>query len=380
MRIHPVIALILGITVAACDDAIDPSAPGTLVVSTTTNGNDPDTDGYLLTIDGVHSVTLDASGTIETELTPGRHTLRLLGVAEHCSVASATSLDVHVPPRGAASFAFTISCLATGARITTTSTGLDIDPNGFRIVVDGTGRETIGTNQSVLTRIDPGERTISLTAVAPNCAVEGPSPRAVAIVDHEVASIEFEVVCRATTGVIKVSVDASGIDADGSYVAMVDGRMESHFQRGSPAYIALVPPGDHVVSLRPPSTCSAEDDEQPASVSAGGLTRDTVDITFSVSCVSNTGTLRITAPTTGSIPARPYSVWECSDDFYYCYYPNFLGYLTPTDTLITQVISGTLSLSLSDVPARCDITYPSGPLTLAPGDTLDVDFQIRCPT
>ena len=380
MRIHPVIALIVGIPVAACDDAIDPSAPGTLVVSTTTEGNDPDTDGYLLTIDGVRSVALDASGTIETELTPGRHTLRLLGVAEHCSVASPTSLNVNVPPRGSAAVAFTISCLATGARITTTTTGLDIDSHGFRIVVDGTDRGTIGTNDSVLTRINPGERTIALTAVASNCTLEGSSLRTVAIVDREVASIEFEVVCRATTGVIKVSVDASGMDADGSYLAMVDGAMESHLQRGSPAYIALVPPGDHVVSLRPPSNCSVEDDEQPASVSAGELTRDTVDITFSVSCVLSTGTLRITAPTTGSIPARPYSVWECHDYYYYCYFPDLLGHLTPSGTLITQVIAGTHSLLLYDVPARCNVSYPPMPLTLEPGDTLDVEFQVRCST
>ena len=378
MRIHPVIALIVGMTVTSCDDAIDPSAPGTLVVSTTTEGNDPDTDGYLLTIDGAVSVALDPTGTIEAELTPGRHTLRLLGVAEHCSVASPTSLNVNVPPRGSASVAFTVRCLATGARITTTSTGLDIDSNGFRIAVDGTDRGTIGTNDSVLTRINPGERTIALTAVASNCTLEGSSPRTVAIVDREVASIEFEVVCRATTGVIKVSVDASGMDADGTYLAMVDGAEKSHLYRGSPANIALVPPGDHVVSLRAPANCFVEDDEQPASVSAGELTRDTVDITFSVSCVPNMGTLRITAPTTGSIPAGPYSVWDCYDVL--CYYDDLLGNLTPNGTLITRVGAGTHSLLLYDVPARCDVSYPPTPLTLLPGDTLDVEFQVRCST
>jgi len=378
MRIHPVIALIVGITVTSCDDAIDPSAPGTLVVSTTTDGDDPDTDGYLLTINGTESVALDPTGTIEAELTPGRHTLRLLGVAEHCSVSSPTSLHVNVPPRGTASVAFTISCLATGARITTTSTGLDIDSNGFRIVVDGTDRGPIGTNDSVLTRINPGDRTIALTAVASNCTLEGSSLRTVAIVDREVASIEFEVVCKATTGVIKVSVEASGIDAEGSYLAMVDGAMESPLQPGSPAYIALVPPGDHVVSLQPPSNCSVEDDDQLASVSAGELTRDTVDLTFSVSCVLNSGTLRITAPTTGRVPAGQYSVWDCY--YFYCYYPEFLGNLAPNDTLITRVIAGSHSLLLYDVPARCDVSYPPTPLTLLPGDTLDVEFQVRCST
>ena len=380
MRIHPVIALIVGMTVTSCDDAIDPSAPGTLVVSTTTGGNDPDTDGYLLTIDGAESVALDPTGTIEAELTPGRHTLRLLGVAEHCSVASPTSLHVNVPPRGTASVAFTISCLATGARITTTSTGLDIDSDGFRLVVDGTDRGTIGPNDSVLTRINPGDRTIALTAVASNCTLEGSSPRTVAIVDREVASIEFEVVCRATTGVIKVSVETSGMDAEGSYLALVDGARESQLQRGSPAYIALVPPGDHIVSLLPPSNCAVEDDEQPASVSAGELARDTVEITFSVSCVPNSGTLRISAPTTGRMPADQYSVWDFDCYDFYCYSMEFLGNLAPNDTLLVRGVAGTHSLLLSDVPARCDVSYPPTPLTLLPGDTLDVEFQVRCST
>jgi len=379
MRIHAVIALAVGITVASCDDAIDPSAPGTLVVSTTTDGNDPDPDGYLLTIDGAESVALDPTGSIEAELSPGRHTLRLLGVAEHCSVASATSLEVDVLPRGATSVAFEISCLMTGAQITTTTTGLDIDPDGFRIVVDGTDRGTAGSNTSVLTRMDPGDRTISLTAIASNCALDGPSTRSVTILDRQVASIEFEIVCTARTGVIAVMVEAGGVDTETASTATVDGAMASFVQPGIPAYLEPVPPGDHVVALIPPSNCSVEHNEQLAAVTAGELIRDTVEITFSVNCVLNTGTLRITAPTTGNAPAGPYSVWDCFD--FYCYwYPVLLGHLAPNDTLHVRVTAGGHSLLLYDVPARCDISYPPTPLTLVPGDTLDVEFQVRCST
>jgi hypothetical protein len=376
MRIHAGIALIVGITVASCDDALDPSAPGTLVVSTVTDGNDPDTDGYLLTIDGAESVALDPTGTTEAELSPGRHTLRLLGVAEHCSVASATSLEVNVPPRGATSVAFEISCLLTGARITTATTGLDIDPDGFRIAVDGSDRGTVGSNDAVLTRMDPGNRTISLTAVASNCTLEGPSSRSVAVLDRQVASIAFEVVCTAATGVIKVVVEATGIDLESASTATVDGAMASFVQPGGPAYLEPVQPGDHIVALVPPSNCSIEDDEQPASVTAGGQARDTVEVTFAVHCVLNTGTLRVAAPTTGSIPAGQYSVWECHD--FYCYYADLLGHLSPNDTLSVRVTAGSHSLLLYDVPARCDVSYPPTPLTLAPGDTLDVEFQVRC--
>ena len=83
---------------AACDaDAGDigqPSTDGTLVVSTSTEGEDPDQDGYLLTVDGADSLALDPTGTAEVDVATGRHTLRLLGVADHCSVTPESPLEV----------------------------------------------------------------------------------------------------------------------------------------------------------------------------------------------------------------------------------------------------------------------------------------------
>ena len=64
MRTHPILLLAVGLTLAACDDSGGPSTgspttDGTLVVSTSTGGDDPDQDGYLLTVDGVDSLVLD---------------------------------------------------------------------------------------------------------------------------------------------------------------------------------------------------------------------------------------------------------------------------------------------------------------------------------
>ena len=137
MRTHPILLLTIGLTLAACDDSGGPSdgeppTDGTLVVSTATGGSDPDQDGYLLTVDGVDSVALDPTGTAEVDLPEGHYTLRLLGVAEHCSVAPGTPLEVDVPLQDTTSVAFEVNCPVTGARITTTTTGLDLDPDGYR--------------------------------------------------------------------------------------------------------------------------------------------------------------------------------------------------------------------------------------------------------
>ena len=90
-----------GLTLAACDDSGGPPTStlrrwdaGRVHVH---RGNDPDPDGYLLTVDRVDSLVLDPTGTTQIDLPAGQHTLQLLGVAEHCSVTPATTLEVDVP-------------------------------------------------------------------------------------------------------------------------------------------------------------------------------------------------------------------------------------------------------------------------------------------
>ena len=55
---------------------------------------------------------------------------------------------------------------------------------------------------------------------------------------------------------------------------------------GLPAYMAPVPPGDHIVSLIAPAPCSVNTGPQSVTVTRGSLTRDTVEVDFSVTCVS----------------------------------------------------------------------------------------------
>jgi len=94
MRAHPILLLAVGLTWAGCDDAGTlPSGDGTLVVSTSTAGDDPDPDGFQLTIDAIDSLALLPSGTAEVALSAGRHTLSLLDVASHCSVTPAATLE-----------------------------------------------------------------------------------------------------------------------------------------------------------------------------------------------------------------------------------------------------------------------------------------------
>jgi hypothetical protein len=380
MRTQPIL-LAVGLTLAACEDSGRPSTGGTLVVATSTVGNEPDRDGYLLTVDGVDSLPLDPTGSFEIELPTGQHTLRLLGMAAQCSVSPETPLDVEIPAGETTSVAFEITCSATGVRVRVRTSGLDFDVfDGYHLEVDGTDRGTLPTGGTVFTRLDPGSRTIALTGLAPNCTIDGPDSHTVTVVDAEITPVEFVVVCTATSGVIGVLVDASGPDMDRSYQGMVDGSRSFSVRPGRRAYLTAVSAGDHVVSLAAPANCSVEGDRQSVTVAVGGLIRDTVEVAFSVTCVPRVpGRLRITAPTTGPIPTAPYSVWICRENCM-SYGSTFLGALVPNDTLVSNPQPGRYGLLLRDVPGRCNVqgNAQSFSFTVTYDATIDIEYRVRC--
>ena len=375
IRTHLSLVLAGGLTLAACDETGGPLTIGTLVVSTSTGGTDPDPDGYQLTVDGLGSHHLDPTGTAEVDVAPGRHALRLLGVAGHCSVAPEAALEVDVPSGSTTPVAFEVSCPATGARIRTTTTGLDLDPDGYRVEVDGTDLGILPRYGTVLTRLDPGSRTIVLTGLTPNCTVSGSGSQTVILVVAEVAPIEFAVVCTATSGVIGVTISGSGSGVP--FEPIVDGATLSPVGPGGLAYYGGVPPGDHVVSLAAPDACSVETDPQEVTVTAGGLIRDTVEVTFSATCPAN---VRITAPTTGTIPDDKYDVYACTG--FYCYYDydiRFLGKLDPNGVLFRHLPSGTYHIFMF-VPPNCvpQRRQSDDEFTVVAGHRLDVVLPVAC--
>jgi hypothetical protein len=190
------------------------------------------------------------------------------------------------------SVAFEITCSATGVRITTTTTGLDFDPSdGYRLEVDGTDRGILPTAGTVLTRLDPGSRTIALTGLMPNCALDGSGSQTVTIVETEVVSIEFAIECTATSGVIRVVV--TGGTTGIMYQATVDGASPFQVGSGGHVYVRGIAAGDHLVSITAPTNCPIRPNQQSVRVTAGNLIRDTVEVSFSATACTGSGTIRV---------------------------------------------------------------------------------------
>ena len=79
--------------------------------------------GFDLTIDGVDSVVLRPTDRIAVTVPVGRHALELVGVAEQCSVAPSTPLDVDIAVGDPIPVAFAIDCALVGAAVTIGTTG-----------------------------------------------------------------------------------------------------------------------------------------------------------------------------------------------------------------------------------------------------------------
>jgi hypothetical protein len=374
------ILFLLAMGLASCDDG--PSLPGTLVVSTATTGNAPDEDGYLLTLDGVHTATLGPTDTASLDVPSGRHALRLVGVAEHCIVAPDLPVQIDIEPSGTTPVAFDVDCQTTGARVTVTTSGLDLDQDGYRLVVDGVYRQAAPANGTIVALLGVGRHIITLQGHADNCAMDGADSQTVTVGGEQLVSVMFAVSCRAESGVIRVSL-APGDDVEGSHEVMLDRSAHQSLAPGHFAYFTRVTPGDHVMSLTSPDHCQADVAELPATVTAGGLVRDTVEVVFQVGCEPTR--LRISAPTTGSVPSGRYTAWGCDFRVDYCYYYGYryLGPVPPNGTLLVRLDPGQeYIVLLQDLPARCNVTgpHPVNSPPAQPGDTASVEFPVECST
>ena len=197
----------------------------------------------------------------------------------------------------------------------------------------------------------------------------------------------------AASGAIAISIDASGPGVNGLFRVTLDGTEPFYVPPGGPHYMTDMSAGEHVVSLIGPANCLVETGPLSVTVTVGSLARDTVEVTFSVTCGLPVGGVRITAPTTGLMPGTAhyrvmyehYGYWD------YGSASTELGTLDPNGSLFAELtVSGALGshlywyiFYLRDVPANCYVQspYPNplvGGVVITFGDTLDLEFQVDC--
>lgn len=184
------------------DSSLDVPTTGTLEVTTSTIGSDPDPDGYTVQVDGGTEQAIAPAGVYSSpDLASGNHTIQLGGIATNCAVAGKGARTVDISAGEKTTVAFEITCSGnTGAlQVNASTTGAQADPDGYRISLDGFTTGTLSANGAFLIqKLVPGDHSIALDGVASNCVVAGGNQRSIKVSPGLTVAISFAISCSGT--------------------------------------------------------------------------------------------------------------------------------------------------------------------------------------
>jgi hypothetical protein len=210
------------------------AAPALHVTTVTTGSSIP--TGYDLCVDfeytdyegswdcATYYSFIGATSDETVSVTPGTHSIQLLGVPGNCTVSEDNPRTVTVS--AGMEVPFGITCEGVGTvRVTIATTGTDVDPEGYRVCVAGPDgacgwdAETKANDAVTLSGVLAGPYTVSLYDVGGNCTVAGGMARAVIVPLDGTVNVAFDVSCVLAERIAFHS-DASGtinvVHADGA--------------------------------------------------------------------------------------------------------------------------------------------------------------------
>jgi Bacterial Ig-like domain (group 1)/Bacterial Ig-like domain (group 3) len=275
--------------------AAPPPETGAVQVTTTTTGSDVDPDGYVALLDGAQpGVAVPASGSATfSDVAAGSHTITLSGVAANCTVSGGASTTTSVSAGATSNVSFSISCVSLPPsvgvlRVTTTTTGQDQDPDGYRFAVDNGNPQSIGVNAATdLANTAAGTHTVVLSNVAANCSVDNASKQAT-VTAGATTTVAFTITCAAippSVGSIRVSTNTTGANPDpDGYQFAVDGGSNHAIGVSASHTVTDVTPGSHNVVLSGiAGNCTVGGGtSKTVSVTAG----QTAEAAFQITCIS----------------------------------------------------------------------------------------------
>lgn len=192
--------LTLLLALVGCGDSSDPGGLGSIEVQTTTVGDFADPDGYQVTVDDVQAATVPATGafTIENQ-SAGNRSVRLVGVADFCTAGGDNPKVVTVPAGATVTVTFSVLCSAPNGsgsvRVQVTTTGGDIDPDGYQVDLPDPPVRVASNGSVVVTGLTPGEFQIVIEDIAPNCAFVGEGQTTVTVPPLSQAQVDYTMAC-----------------------------------------------------------------------------------------------------------------------------------------------------------------------------------------
>ncbi|MDH3498243.1 MAG: hypothetical protein OER21_15910, partial [Gemmatimonadota bacterium] len=187
-------------------------------------------------------------------------------------------------------------------RITTQTTGTELDANGYTAAVDGGTGQAVGVNATLtVPDLATGSHSVTLSGLAANCTVSGSNPVTVTVSAGATAQATFNVTCTSTTGSIQVTAASSGANIPTSYSVSVDGGNAQTIPANGSFTFPSLAVGDHTVELSGVAANCAVAAPNPRTVTvASGTTPQTAQTTFTVTCTSTTGSIEVTTASSGA--------------------------------------------------------------------------------
>jgi len=173
---------------------------------------------------------------------------------------------------------------ATGTlRVTVSTTGTDLDSDGYTCSVDGSSR-SVAVNETVTWNgVEVGDHAVELTGLAGNCVVSGENPRNVTVTLGETATVTFDVSCSALTGALQVITVTTGdtLDWDG-YVLILNDTHSTHIEINDTLTFTDIPKGEYRIGLDDVAVNCAMGGDNPRSVLV--TSGDTTEVSFDAVC------------------------------------------------------------------------------------------------
>ncbi|HEY7613768.1 MAG TPA: hypothetical protein VH764_12285 [Gemmatimonadales bacterium] len=336
---------------------------GALQVVTNTSGAEPDQDGYTLMVDQVETGAIgSAAQRTIAELEAGAHEIALTGVSANCEVQGQNPRTVSVVAGETVNETFAVVCVLPppvtgGLSVTTTTSGVSPDPDGYTVTVDGTEAGALAAVGTLTLRdLAAGDHAVGLAGVAANCAVEGTNPRTVAVVPGAVVSVAFGIECQApppAAGTLTVTTitGGDGADPDG-YAFAIGGATAQPIGSSASVSVGNVAAGATEVELSGlAATCVLEGaNPRPVTIPAGG----SAEVIFTVTCSAATGSLVVTV---SGLPAGAAAAVSATG-------PGGFSRAVTATTTLTDLTPGEYTVTASTVTAGGS-TYTATPTTTA---------------
>lgn len=98
-------------------------------------------------------------------------------------------------------------------RVTITTTGADLDLDGYGPRIDRTVQPPVELNETVVVpQLGSGANNVELTGLPENCLVDGPALRSVTVAAGDTPDVAYAVICRPTG--VKIIASTTGGDQD----------------------------------------------------------------------------------------------------------------------------------------------------------------------